>query len=82
MRKYVKNMIDEFPVNIEKYQAVNIIATEKLFKVDGIKTTEKNKRYIFHRTGARGLFLCKLSILENKPTIAVLFTRVKQINQG
>ena len=43
MRKYVKNMIDEFPVNIEKSQKVKIMATDKLFKVEEIKSTENNK---------------------------------------
>ena len=48
MQKYVKNMIDEFSVNIEKYQAVTILETEKLFRVDGIKPLNNNKAELFH----------------------------------
>ena len=32
--KYVKKMIDEFPVNIDKYQEVTSPSTDNLFKVD------------------------------------------------
>ena len=42
MQKYVKNMIDEFPINIKKYQAVTISETENLFKVNESKTMNKN----------------------------------------
>ena len=41
--KYVKNMIDEFPINIKKFQAVTSPATYKLFNVDEIKPLNKNK---------------------------------------
>ena len=34
MRKYVKNMIDEFPINIEKSQAVTSPATKNLFEAN------------------------------------------------
>ena len=35
MTKYVGNSIGEFPVNIDKYQAVTIPSSNNLFKVDG-----------------------------------------------
>ena len=43
MRKYVKNMIDGFPINIEKSQEVTIPETENIFKVDGTNTLNNNK---------------------------------------
>ena len=43
MRKYVIITISEFPMNIEKVQAVTISATQNLFNVDGIKPLENNK---------------------------------------
>ena len=36
MRKYVKNIIDEFTINIEKYQAVASPETKNLLEVNGI----------------------------------------------
>ena len=36
MWKYVKNMIDEFKINIEKYQAVTSPETKTPFSADGI----------------------------------------------
>ena len=42
MRKYVKNMTDEFPLNIDKYRSVTRPATCKLFKVDVSKPLNEN----------------------------------------
>ena len=47
MRKYVENMIDEFPVRIEKPQVVTSLETYNLFKVDGSKPLNKNKSNFF-----------------------------------
>ena len=44
MRKYVKNIIDEFPVKIDKSQAVKIPETDNLFKVDRSNPLNKNKK--------------------------------------
>ena len=57
IRKYVKDMIDVFPVNIEKSQAVTSPATKKNLKMDGSKPLNKSKAELFHTTVARGLFL-------------------------
>ena len=43
MRKYLKIMIDEFPINIEKSQAVAIPATKNIFKVDRIHPLKNSK---------------------------------------
>ena len=57
IRKYVKNIIDEFPVNMEKYQAVTSLETDNLFKVDVSKTPNKNKLELFHTNAAIISFL-------------------------
>ena len=57
MRKYVKNTVDEFTINIEKCQAVTSPETKKLFKVDVINPLNKKQAGLFHTTVARGLFL-------------------------
>ena len=82
MQKYVENMIDEFTINIEKYQAETSPETKKLFKADRINLLKKNQAGLFHTTVARGLLLCKKSRPCIQTTIAVLCTRVKPPNQG
>ena len=82
IRKYVKKIIDEFPVNIEKYQAVTSLETDNLFKVDVSKTPNKNKLELFHTTVARGLFLFKRARPDIHSTISFLCTILKQPNKG
>ena len=43
MRNYVKNMIDEFTMNIEKYQAVTSPENRNILKFDGSNPLNKNK---------------------------------------
>ena len=76
MRKHVKNIIDEFLINIEKSQAVTIPATKNLFKVVRSEPLNNNKAELYLTTVARGLFLCKILSLDIQTTIAVLCTRV------
>ena len=59
LRKYVKNMIDEFPIHIKKLQAVTRPSTKKLFKVGRSNSLNNNKAGLFNTIVARGLFLCK-----------------------
>ena len=80
MRKYVKRMIDEFPVNIDKNQAVTIPETDNLFKVNRIKTMNKNKVELFHKTVVRGLFLRKRARPDILPTIAVLVVVTQELS--
>ena len=63
MRKYVKNMIDDFFINIDKSQAV-------------VRPWTIVVR-LFHTTVARGLFLCKISRPDIHTTISVLWNIVK-----
>ena len=80
-QKYVKNMIDSFPINIEKSQSVASPETENIFKVDLMNPLNNNKAGLFHTTVTRSLFLCKRSRPDIQPTIVVLCTRVEQPNQ-
>ena len=43
MRKYMRNIIDEFPVNINKSQAVKTPASNNMFKVDESKPLNNDK---------------------------------------
>ena len=57
MRKYVKNMIDKYPVNIDKSQAVTRPSTDNVFKVDGSKPLNNNKVEFFHTNVSKDLLL-------------------------
>ena len=74
-------MIDEFKINIEKYQAVTSPETKTPFSVDGINPLNKNQYGVFHTTVDRGLFLCEISRPWMQTIIAVLCTRVKHTNK-
>ena len=82
MRKYVKNIIDEFTINIEKYQLVTSPETKNLLEVNGINPLNKNQAGLFHTTVDIGLLLFKISRPYIQNTIAVLCNRVKHPNQG
>ena len=69
MWKYVKTMIDEFTINIEKYQAVTSPETKNLLKVDVINPLNKNQAGLFHTTVARGLFLWKYKCRAFRPLL-------------
>ena len=58
-------MIDVFPVNINKYQAVTSPENDNLFKLNEIKRLNNNKTELFHRTIAGFLFLFKRARLKN-----------------
>ena len=79
--KVLKNIIDEFPVNVEKYQAVVSPETKNIFKLDRSKPLNKNGAGFFHTTVDGGFFLCKRDRLDIHPTIVVLCTRVKHTNK-
>ena len=57
MKNYVKNVIDEFSINIEKAQVVTSPATKKLFNMDVSNPLNKNKVELFHTTVDRSLVL-------------------------
>ena len=57
MRKYVKNMSDEFPRNTKKSQAVTNPVTKIVLKVDVSNTLNKNIAEFFDTAVARGILL-------------------------
>ena len=57
MTKYVGNSIGEFPVNIDKYQAVTIPASNNLFKVDGSNPLKMKKRDFSYHFGQRDVLM-------------------------
>ena len=57
MQKFVKNVIDEFSINLVKSQAIASPETENIFKIDVIRPLKKNKAGLFYTTVDRGLLL-------------------------
>ena len=70
MWKYVKNIIDELPNNIEKHQSVTSLETNNMFKL-GSRYPMKKKSKLFYTHGDRGLFFFKIERLDIHITIAV-----------
>ena len=74
-------MIDEFPINIEIFEAGIIPEPKTLFKVERSNPLKNNKAGLFHTTVDRGLLLCKIERLDIHTTILVLCTRVKHTKE-
>ena len=72
----LKKIIDEFTVNIEKYQSVTSPETENLFNMEGSNPLNKNKAELFHTS----VFIWKRARPYIHPIIEVLCTRLKQPN--
>ena len=79
---YVENMLEIFPIKFKKTEAAATSSNEKLFKIDTSKPLDKTRAEHFHTTVAKGLFLCKRARTNIQPTIAALFTRTKDPNEG
>jgi hypothetical protein len=81
MTKYVKSMIDDFPVKLEGVG--KFPWTDKLFTVDTkSKKLEHEKAKIFHTFVMKGMFLCKRGRQDIQPGIAFLATRTTKPNEG
>jgi hypothetical protein len=79
MTDYIKNMIEESSMNLEKKDKAPTPATEKLFSVDEkSKPLDRAKAEEFHTIVAKGLFACKRARPDIHPAIAFLCTRVKK----
>ena len=77
MKKYVSEMIDEYPDEVQGKSKTP--ANEKLFKVnDRSNKLSKEKAELFHTMVAKGLFLSKRSRPDIQMTIAFLCTRVRE----
>ncbi|KAL7564335.1 hypothetical protein ACA910_007187 [Epithemia clementina (nom. ined.)] len=76
MSEYVKNMVNDFPEELEG--RISTPWNEKLFKVnDKSKALDKTKAEQFHTFVAKGLFVTKRARPDILPAIAHLCTRVK-----
>ena len=82
MTKYVKGMLDEFPIKFEESDKTSTPASDDLFKESTGKVLLKRDSEIFHRTVAKGLFLSKRGRPDTHPTIAALCTRVMKPKQS
>ena len=81
MHDYIKDMLEEFPIKFGKDARVATPANSNLFKEDNSKKLDQEKRELFHRMVAKGLFLTKRARPDILPTISVLCTRVKAPGQ-
>lgn len=76
MKNYVKDMIDSFPKKLKTTDTALTAASNNLFEDNKGKTLDKEKKEIFHKIVAKGLFLAKRARPDILLTIAVLSTRV------
>jgi hypothetical protein len=76
MKSYVKDMIESFPERMKTTDIALTAASNDLFEESKGKMLNKEKREIFHKIVAKGLFLSKRARPDILPTIAVLSTRV------
>ena len=78
MVDYIEDMLREFPVKFNDANGtVPAAAGIDLFKEDLSKKLNEKEREQFHRTVAKGLFLCKRARPDIQTAIAVLCSRVK-----
>ena len=77
MRDYVERMLEEFPMEFKSSDVMPTPASDNLLDKGSGKVLPKEKQEVFHKTVARGLFICKRARPDIQPTIAVLCTRVQ-----
>ena len=78
MRKYVQQMLQEFPIKFNKDAKQTTPAGVDMFNADESKKLNDSERETFHRSVAQGLFLLKRARLDIQPIVSVLCTRVKK----
>jgi hypothetical protein len=82
MTKYVKNMLNNFPVKLGKKDVAKTPAGDNLFYLGTGAKLDTNRSEIFHTFVAKGLFLCKRARPYIQQAILVLCTRVKDPKQA
>ena len=82
MTKYVKEMINYFPIKLQQNHVASTPSNDKLFQNSNGKLLDLNRKEIFHTMAAKGLFLCKRARPDIQGTIAYLCTRVQSPNEG
>ena len=82
MTKYVKAMVNDFPIRIGEKDTAKTPAPDSLFNLGTGAKLDAKRAEIFHTFVAKGLFLCKRARPDIQQTISVLCTRVKDPNQA
>ena len=83
MRKYVADMLEDFPMAMTKEMTAETPAGEKLFDVgNNNKKLTNDKREVLHSTVAKGLYLSKRARPDIHLAIAYLTTRVRAPNEN
>ena len=59
MTKYVKKMLEDFPVKLKSKDVARTPAGDTLFQKGSGGPLDKTRSKIFHTMIAKGLFLCK-----------------------
>ncbi len=82
MTKYVKEMLNEFPIKLKSTETVMSPATDEILRQNVSnkkkRKLDKERKEAFHTTVAKGLFLSKRARPDIQPTIAWLCSRVKE----
>jgi hypothetical protein len=82
MTKYIKNMLNNFPVKVGKKDAAKTPAGDNLFNLVTAAKLDTKRSEIFHTFVAKGLFLCKRARPNIQQAILVLCMRVRDPNQA
>jgi hypothetical protein len=82
MMKYVKNMLNDFPVKLGKKDVAKTPAGDNLFNLGTGAKLDTKRLEIFHAFIAKGLFLCKRARPDIQQAILVLCMRVRDLNQA
>ena len=82
MSYYAEQMIEDFPIKLNKSDTALTPATDKLFHVDKSKRLDKTRAEQFHTFVAKALFISKRERPDIQPTVAVLCTRVRESNES
>jgi hypothetical protein len=82
MTKYVKNMLNDFPVKLGKKDVAKTPAGVNLFNLGTGAKLDTKRVEIFHTFVAKGPFLCKRARPDIQQAILVLCTGVRDPNQA
>ena len=81
MKKYVYDMLTDFPVQFRKEQTATTPASDKIFSTGVGKPIDSKRQEMFHTFLAKGLFLSKRARPDIQQAIVDLATRVLTPNE-
>jgi Reverse transcriptase (RNA-dependent DNA polymerase) len=82
MRKYVKDMLNAFPIKLDSKMIARTPSGDKIFEQGPGKALEKERQELFHTFVAKALFLTKRGRPDIQQAIALLCTRVKSPSES